>query len=83
MKFQIRNRFGEGLKGFGRDGGGRKEGRRNFIDNKEYIAEDGTKRLRIRFNIEGPHGNAAVFAEVRPDNRMCNIRMCPTLPCAL
>lgn len=26
--------------------------------------EDGSKRTRVRFNIEGPHGNAFVFAEV-------------------
>ena len=29
--------------------------------------EDGSKRTRVRFNIEGPHGNAFVFAEVSSD----------------
>lgn len=29
--------------------------------------EDGSKRVRVRFNIEGPHGNAFVFAEVSSD----------------
>lgn len=63
---QVRNRFGEPLKAFGRDGGGRREGRRNFIEHRDYVAPDGTKRLRIRFNVEGPFGHAFVFAEVRP-----------------
>ena len=29
--------------------------------------DDGSKRTRVRFNIEGPHGNAFVFAEVSSD----------------
>lgn len=61
---EVLNRYGEPLKGYGRDGGGRREGRRNFVEHKNYVAEDGSKRLRIRFNIEGPFGNAFVFAEV-------------------
>ncbi len=61
---EVLNRYGEPLKGYGRDGGGRREGRRNFVEHKNYVAEDGTKRLRIRFNIEGPFGTAFVFAEV-------------------
>lgn len=64
---EVNNRYGEPLKGYGRDGGGRREGRRNFVEHKNYVAEDGTKRLRIRFNIEGPFGNAFVFAEVTSD----------------
>lgn len=64
---EVLNRYGEPLKGYGRDGGGRREGRRNFVEHKNYVAEDGTKRLRIRFNIEGPFGHAFVFAEVTSD----------------
>ena len=58
-------RFGEPLKGYGRDLNTRSEGRRNFIDSKEYVAKDGSKRLRIKFTIEGP-GNAKgnVWAEI-------------------
>ena len=58
-------RFGEPLKGYGRDLNTRSEGRRNFIDSKEYTAKDGSKRLRIKFTIEGP-GNAkgSVWAEI-------------------
>jgi len=61
---QITQRFGEPLKGYGRDAGGRREGRRNFVEHKQYKGEDGVERLRIRFNIEGPFGHAFVFAEV-------------------
>lgn len=63
----VLNRYGEPLKGYGRDGGGRREGRRNFVEHKNYVGEDGSKRLRIRFNIEGPFGHAFVFAEVTSD----------------
>jgi len=29
--------------------------------------DDGSKRTRVRFNVEGTHGNAFVFAEVSSD----------------
>lgn len=33
--------------------------------NSEYTdKDDGSKRVRVRFNLEGEHGNAFVFAEV-------------------
>ena len=65
----IKRRFGDDLKCYGRDSGGKREGRRNFIEHTEYVAEqppknDGSKRTRIRFNLEGEFGNAFVFAEV-------------------
>lgn len=44
--------------------GSHKEGRRNFILNREEDGEDGSKRLKVRFNLEGPYGGAIVFAEV-------------------
>ena len=53
-----------------RRGGGRRrhrpgEGRRNFIENTPYEEEaDGSKRLRVRFNIKGPYGEGFVFAEI-------------------
>jgi import inner membrane translocase subunit TIM21 len=37
------------------------------VEHKNYVGEDGSKRLRIRFNIEGPFGHAFVFAEVTAD----------------
>jgi len=61
---EVKRRFGEGFKTYGRDHGGHREGRRNFIEHTEYTAEDGSKRTRVRFNLEGPHGGAFVFAEV-------------------
>jgi import inner membrane translocase subunit TIM21 len=62
---EIQERFGEPLKAYGRDHGGYREGRRNFIEHTKYTCkEDGSKRTRIRFNLEGKFGNAFVFAEV-------------------
>jgi import inner membrane translocase subunit TIM21 len=64
----VKHRFGEPLKGYGRDHGGHREGRRNFIEHTEYTSEDdGSKRTRVRYNLEGRHGRAFVFAEVSSD----------------
>ncbi len=64
----VKYRFGEPIKTFGRDHGGKREGRRNFIEHSEYTdKDDGSKRVRVRFNLEGPKGNAFVFAEVSSD----------------
>lgn len=61
----IVNRFGAPLKAYGRDHGGRREGRRNFVENREYPDKnDGSKRTAVRFNLEGQYGHAFVFAEV-------------------
>lgn len=62
---KIEQRYGEPLKGYGRDHGTRNVGRRNFIESTEYSEKDGSKRLRIRFTVEGP-GNAKghVYAEL-------------------
>lgn len=61
----VKQRFGEPIKGYGRDHGGHREGRRNFIEHTEYTdKEDGSKRTRVRYNLEGRFGNAFVFAEV-------------------
>ena len=65
---EVKRRFGEGFKTYGRDHGGHREGRRNFIEHTEYTAEeDGSKRTRVRFNLEGQYGHAFVFAEVSKD----------------
>jgi len=65
---EVRRRFGE-FKTYGRDHGGHREGRRNFIEHTEYNdPDDGSKRVRVRFNLEGSHGASAfVFAEVSKD----------------
>jgi len=60
----VARRFGEPLKGYGRDHGGHREGRRNFIEHTRYTCpDDGTKRTRVRYNLEGRYGSAFVFAE--------------------
>jgi mitochondrial import inner membrane translocase subunit TIM21 len=62
---EVIRRYGEPIKGYGRDHGGHREGRRNFIEHTEYVdQEDGSKRTRVRYNIEGRFGYAFVFAEV-------------------
>lgn len=35
------------------------------MDSHEYKAEDGSKRLRVRFNIKGDKSQLVVYAEVR------------------
>eukprot|EP00956_Cyclotella_meneghiniana_P005181 scaffold6459_cov21-Cyclotella_meneghiniana.AAC.2 len=65
---EVKRRFGEAFKTYGRDHGGHREGRRNFIEHTEYTSQDdGSKRTRVRFNLEGQYGNAFVFAEVSKD----------------
>lgn len=59
VKAQI---TGEDMRCYGRGGS---ESRRNQTDSFSYTEEaDGSKRTRIRFNIEGKKGKALVFAEV-------------------
>lgn len=55
---------GSSMKAYGKDHGGRAEGRRNFVDSYGYKAEDGSKRMRVRFNIKGSKGKVVVWAEV-------------------
>mmetsp|Transcript_25528 Transcript_25528/g.31442 ORF Transcript_25528/g.31442 Transcript_25528/m.31442 type:complete len:179 (-) Transcript_25528:264-800(-) len=65
---ELQTRFGSPIKTYGRDHGGHREGRRNFIEHSEYKnEEDGSNRTRVRFNLEGSRGNAFVFAEVSSD----------------
>jgi len=65
---EVTRRFGDPLKAYGRDHGGHREGRRNFVEHTEYTDEqDGSKRCRVRFNLEGQFGNAFVFAEQSSD----------------
>lgn len=62
---EVNRRFGAPLKGYGRDYGGHREGRRNFVEHTEYTdKDDGSKRTRVRYNLEGKEGMAFVFAEV-------------------
>jgi hypothetical protein len=61
---QITAIVGDNVKGFGRDTQHKVEGRRNHVDSHKYVAEDGSNRLRIRFNIKGKKGQVLVWAEV-------------------
>ena len=31
-------------------------------------SDDGNKRLRVKFNVEGPEGKGQVFAQMNPSN---------------
>ena len=62
---EVVRRFGEPIKAYGRDHGGHREGRRNFIEHTHYTdPDDGSDRTRVRFNLEGRFGKAFCFAEV-------------------
>lgn len=62
---QVLRQYGESIKVYGRDHGGHREGRRNFVENTQYESpDDGTKRTRVRFNLEGQFASAFCFAEV-------------------
>eukprot|EP00934_Nitzschia_sp_Nitz4_P007362 Nitzschia sp. Nitz4//scaffold17_size182527//60063//60839//NITZ4_001845-RA/size182527-processed-gene-0.94-mRNA-1//1//CDS//3329539313//7352//frame0 len=64
----VARQFGDKLKFYGKDHGGHREGRRNFIEHTEYTdPDDGTKRTRVRFNMEGQFAGAFCFAEVSSD----------------
>ena len=64
----VTRQYGEKLKFYGKDHGGHREGRRNFIEHTEYTdPDDGSKRTRVRFNMEGQFSEAFCFAEVSSD----------------
>ena len=62
---QIANHFGTPLKVYGRDNNRHREGRRNYVEHVEHDDPvDGSKRTRVRFNMEGPNGHGMAYAEV-------------------
>lgn len=62
---QVTIKYGDSLKFYGKDHGGHREGRRNFIEHTQYNdPDDGSKRTRVRFNMEGQFDSAICFAEV-------------------
>lgn len=64
--FQTANHFGTPLKVYGRDNNRHREGRRNFVEHVDHEDPiDKSKRTRVRFNVEGPHGHGMAYAEVR------------------
>jgi len=65
---QVTLKYGTSLKFYGKDHGGHREGRRNFIEHTQYNdPDDGSKRTRVRFNMEGQFDSAICFAEVSSD----------------
>lgn len=63
---QTANHFGTPLKVYGRDNNRHREGRRNFVEHVDHEDPiDKSKRTRVRFNVEGPHGHGMAYAEVR------------------
>jgi len=62
---EVISTFGAPLKAYGKDRGGHREGRRNIVEHTHYTEDgEGSKRTRVRFNIQGQYGSAFVFAEV-------------------
>lgn len=62
---QTANHFGTPLKVYGRDNNRHREGRRNFVEHVDHEDPiDKSKRTRVRFNVEGPHGHGMAYAEV-------------------
>ena len=55
---------GDPMRAYGMDSGRHSEGRRNHVASRKYVAQDNSKRTRIRFTVEGPYGKALVFAEI-------------------
>jgi import inner membrane translocase subunit TIM21 len=65
---QVIRQYGDKIKFYGKDHGGHREGRRNFIEHTQYQSpDDGTNRTRVRFNLEGQFAAAFCFAEVSSD----------------
>ncbi len=53
MDPNIANHFGTPLKAYGRDHGGHREGRRNYIEHETYTSpDDSSNRCRVRFNLQ-------------------------------
>ena len=49
---EVKRRFGDSFIPYGRDHGGHREGRRNFIEHTEYTnPDDGSQRTRVRFTL--------------------------------
>ena len=60
---EVRILIGEIKRAYGKETGN--DGRRNDIDNRSFTEADGSKRFRIRYNVEGKKGHLVVYAEVR------------------
>lgn len=61
---RLQEALGTPIKGYGRDHGQKRTGRRNFVEHKKFKDEDEVNHTRIRFNAEGPRGKAVIYADV-------------------
>ncbi|CAM9710075.1 unnamed protein product [Hapterophycus canaliculatus] len=67
------NHFGTPLKVYGRDNNRHREGRRNFVEHVDHEDPiDKSKRTRVRFNVEGPHGHGMAYAEASGRGKMAS-----------
>ncbi len=65
---RLKEAIGQPIKGYGRDHGQKRTGRRNFVEHKKFQDEDGVDHTRIRFNVEGPRGKGVVYADISADS---------------
>jgi len=76
---EVARRFGNNIKTYGEDLGGRREGRRFHIPQHAY-EEDGVEFVRVRFMIEGERMKGIVFAEVASNKDDFNYLMVQCIP---
>lgn len=58
----VTMRLGKPLKAHGHDHGGRREGRRNFVDKDTFVDARGNDVVRIKFDLTGPRGKGTIYA---------------------
>ena len=62
---EVVARLGSPVKAYGRDHGGHREGRRNFVSHDIYNDDDGLPHCRVKYTLEGPKGKANLYADVK------------------
>ena len=65
---RLKEAIGQPIRGYGRDHGQKRTGRRNHVEHKKFKDEDNIDHTRIRFNVEGPRGKGVVYADVSADS---------------
>lgn len=75
----VVHRFGEDIKCYGEDYGGRREGRRFHIPDFKY-EKDGVNYTRVRFTVEGNRVKGLAYAEVASDKEDFNYLMVQVFP---
>lgn len=67
----VTARIGSPVKGYGKDHGGRRAGRRNFVENQTYTDKEGIQRMRCAARAGGPALKGAARSRAGP---LCRIR---------